>query len=113
MKINAISVPEPAREELERRFAARQGAVEGTPGFEGFQATVPARAANRSSKVARAGSGTVMALIFTTDIGVLSHRWRRARSTADLVMVRRQPALLVASSCLMHSRCARAPGMSD
>ncbi len=41
VKINAITVPEPAREEFERRFAARQGAVEGAPGFLGFQLLRP------------------------------------------------------------------------
>ena len=47
VKINAISVPEPAREELERRFAARQGAVEDSPGFEGFQLLRPTEGEER------------------------------------------------------------------
>ena len=41
VKINAITVPEPAREEFEARFAARQGAVDGAPGFLGFQLLRP------------------------------------------------------------------------
>ncbi len=41
VKINAISVPEGAGEELERRFAARLGAVEQMPGFEGFELLRP------------------------------------------------------------------------
>jgi len=41
VKINAISVPEPAREELERRFAARAGTVDDAPGFLGFQLLRP------------------------------------------------------------------------
>lgn len=47
VKINAISVPEPAREELERRFAARQGAVDKAPGFEGFQLLRPTEGEDR------------------------------------------------------------------
>ncbi|WP_028659217.1 antibiotic biosynthesis monooxygenase family protein [Nocardioides insulae] len=41
VKINAISVPEGAGEELERRFAARAGTVEKSPGFLGFQLLRP------------------------------------------------------------------------
>lgn len=41
VKINAISVPPQAGEELERRFAARAGAVEKSPGFLGFQLLRP------------------------------------------------------------------------
>lgn len=36
MKINAIELPEGSGPELEARFAARAGAVEGSPGFEEF-----------------------------------------------------------------------------
>ncbi|SJM59495.1 antibiotic biosynthesis monooxygenase [Gulosibacter sp. 10] len=41
VKINAISVPEGAGSELEKRFAARQHAVDSAPGFEGFQMLRP------------------------------------------------------------------------
>ena len=41
VKINAISVPPGAGEELEKRFAARAGAVEEAPGFRGFQLLRP------------------------------------------------------------------------
>lgn len=41
VKINAIEVPEGGGPELERRFAARMGAVEGTPGFLGFELLRP------------------------------------------------------------------------
>ena len=41
VKINAIEVPEGAGPELERRFAERLGAVEGTPGFLGFELLRP------------------------------------------------------------------------
>ena len=37
VKINAIDVPAEAGPELERRFAARAGTVDGSPGFLGFQ----------------------------------------------------------------------------
>lgn len=53
MKINAISVPEPAREEFERRFAARKGAVEGSAGFEGFQLLRPTKGEDRYFVVTR------------------------------------------------------------
>ena len=36
VKINAIELPAGAGPELEQRFAARLGAVEGSPGFEEF-----------------------------------------------------------------------------
>jgi heme-degrading monooxygenase HmoA len=41
VKINAINVPEGAGAELEKRFAARAGAVEKSPGFLGFQLLRP------------------------------------------------------------------------
>jgi heme-degrading monooxygenase HmoA len=47
VKINAISVPEGAGEELERRFAERQRAVEGSPGFLGFQLLRPVAGESR------------------------------------------------------------------
>jgi|SRR6476660_5569190 len=47
VKINAIEVPEGAGEELERRFAARLGAVEGTPGFLGFELLRPVAGESR------------------------------------------------------------------
>ena len=41
VKINAIEVPEGAGPELERRFGARHGAVEGSPGFISFELLRP------------------------------------------------------------------------
>lgn len=41
VKINAIHVPEGMGAHLEERFAARAGAVEGSPGFLGFQLLRP------------------------------------------------------------------------
>ena len=47
VKINAIEVPEGAGAELEARFAARKHAVDGEPGFEGFQLLRPVAGENR------------------------------------------------------------------
>ena len=47
VKIKAISVPEGAGPELEKRFAARAGAVENSPGFEGFQLLRPTEGGDR------------------------------------------------------------------
>lgn len=47
VKINAIHVPENAGAELEERFAARAGAVEGSPGFLGFQLLRPTAGESR------------------------------------------------------------------
>jgi heme-degrading monooxygenase HmoA len=41
IKINAITVPANAGDELARRFAARAGAVDGQEGFEGFELLRP------------------------------------------------------------------------
>jgi heme-degrading monooxygenase HmoA len=41
VKINAIEVPEGMGSELERRFAARAGEVDGMPGFEEFMLLRP------------------------------------------------------------------------
>ncbi|CAL9411283.1 Heme oxygenase (mycobilin-producing) [Streptomyces sp. enrichment culture] len=41
VKINVLTVPAEQREELERRFAARAGAVEGQDGFEWFELLRP------------------------------------------------------------------------
>jgi heme-degrading monooxygenase HmoA len=47
VKINAIEVPEGAGPELERRFAARHGAVENAPGFLGFELLRPVKGETR------------------------------------------------------------------
>ncbi|MFT4288071.1 antibiotic biosynthesis monooxygenase family protein [Nocardioides sp.] len=47
VKINAITVPEGSGEELERRFAARAGTVEGQQGFLGFQLLRPVAGESR------------------------------------------------------------------
>lgn len=53
IKINAISVPEGKGEELEKRFAARQHAVDNAPGFEGFELLRPAKDGDRYFVVTR------------------------------------------------------------
>ncbi|GHJ09083.1 MULTISPECIES: antibiotic biosynthesis monooxygenase family protein [Micromonospora] len=47
VKINAIDVPPGAGEELEKRFAARAGAVENSPGFLGFELLRPVAGESR------------------------------------------------------------------
>ncbi|MBM7516702.1 antibiotic biosynthesis monooxygenase family protein [Nocardioides nitrophenolicus] len=47
VKINAIQVPPNAGPELEKRFAARAGAVEKAPGFLGFQLLRPTAGEDR------------------------------------------------------------------
>lgn len=47
VKINAISVPPGAGEELERRFAARAHTVDSSPGFLGFQLLRPVAGEDR------------------------------------------------------------------
>jgi heme oxygenase (mycobilin-producing) len=47
VKINAISVPPQAHEELERRFSARAHTVDGAAGFLGFQLLRPVRGEDR------------------------------------------------------------------
>lgn len=47
VKINAIDVPEGAGPELEKRFAARAGAVEGSKGFLGFELLRPVAGESR------------------------------------------------------------------
>ncbi|KAA1421564.1 antibiotic biosynthesis monooxygenase [Nocardioides humilatus] len=41
VKINAIHVPPAAGAQLEERFAARAGTIDGSPGFLGFQLLRP------------------------------------------------------------------------
>ena len=41
IKINAITVPSDGGDELAQRFAARAGAVDDRPGFEGFELLKP------------------------------------------------------------------------
>ena len=52
VKINAITVPEGAGQELERRFA-RKHSIDGHPGFEGFQLLRPVKGEERYFVVTR------------------------------------------------------------
>jgi heme oxygenase (mycobilin-producing) len=47
VKINVLTVPEPMRAELERRFAGRAGMVEAADGFERFELLRPAEGTDR------------------------------------------------------------------
>ncbi len=47
VKINILEVPEEARDELERRFAQRHGAVASQPGFLGFELLRPVAGGSR------------------------------------------------------------------
>ncbi len=47
VKINAISAPPQAHEELEKRFSNRAHTVDGTPGFLGFQLLRPVKGEDR------------------------------------------------------------------
>ncbi|MFI0451573.1 antibiotic biosynthesis monooxygenase family protein [Actinomadura sp. 6N118] len=47
IKINALTVPEEMREELERRFAGRAGLVESAEGFESFRLLRPVEGIDR------------------------------------------------------------------
>ena len=53
IKINAITVPANAGDELARRFAARAGAVDGQDGFEGFELLRPTDERNQWLVVTR------------------------------------------------------------
>ncbi|WP_424183992.1 antibiotic biosynthesis monooxygenase family protein [Actinokineospora sp. G85] len=53
VKINAIEVPEGAGPELEKRFAARLGAVDNEPGFLGFELLRPVAGETRYFVVTR------------------------------------------------------------
>ncbi|WP_138444792.1 antibiotic biosynthesis monooxygenase family protein [Sinomonas susongensis] len=46
VKINAITVPAESGDELARRFAGRANAVDGQPGFEGFELLQPSDGRN-------------------------------------------------------------------
>src|ERR1043165_1640167 len=47
VRINAITVPEGAGPELEKRFAARGAEVDKMPGFEGFELLRPTDGSNK------------------------------------------------------------------
>lgn len=53
IRINAITVPDQAGPELEKRFAARSASVDQMPGFEGFELLRPTDGSKRYFVVTR------------------------------------------------------------
>jgi heme oxygenase (mycobilin-producing) len=53
IRINAITVPDDAGPELEKRFAARSAEVDKMPGFEGFELLRPTDGSRRYFVVTR------------------------------------------------------------
>ncbi|RNE48699.1 antibiotic biosynthesis monooxygenase family protein [Corynebacterium alimapuense] len=53
VKINALTVPEGAGEQIEARFAARLHSVDSSPGFESFQLLRPVKGESRYFVVTR------------------------------------------------------------
>jgi len=53
IRINAITVPEQAGPELEKRFAARSAEVDKMPGFEGFELLRPTDGSKRYFVITR------------------------------------------------------------
>lgn len=87
VKINAIHVPEGAGEELERRFAARAGAVESAPGFLGFQLLRPVAGDDRYFVVTQWADEESFAA-WRDGQGMAAHAGERAKpvsSGADLL----------------------------
>lgn len=71
LKINAITVPADSGDELAHRFARRAGAVDGQPGFEGFELLRPT-------------DGRTVWLVVTRWADEESFQgWLRSRSFAD------------------------------
>jgi heme-degrading monooxygenase HmoA len=58
VKINAITIPDGAGQELEKRFAARKHMVDSEPGFEGFQLLRPTAGESRYFVVTQWASQT-------------------------------------------------------
>ncbi|WP_130292906.1 antibiotic biosynthesis monooxygenase family protein [Pseudonocardia sediminis] len=78
VKINAIEVPEGQGPELERRFAHRLGAVDGQPGFLGFQMLRPVSGDERYFIVTQWESDEAFHNWMKGD-GVAAHSGERAR----------------------------------
>jgi heme-degrading monooxygenase HmoA len=78
-KINAIEVPEGAGPELERRFAARLGAVDGAPGFLGFELLRPVSGETRYFVCTRWESDEDFKAWLHGDAGMRAHAGERAK----------------------------------
>ncbi|GAB94284.1 heme-degrading monooxygenase HmoA [Kineosphaera limosa] len=80
IKINAITVPADSGDELGRRFAARAGAVDGQPGFEGFELLQPTDGRNTWLVVTRwADEESFQAWTASQDFGA-AHRGTAAEA---------------------------------
>ena len=82
VKINAIDVPEGAGAELEKRFAARQGAVENAPGFLAFELLRPVGGENRYFVYTRWESEEAFQA-WSAGSGRQAHSGERARPVAS------------------------------
>jgi heme-degrading monooxygenase HmoA len=78
-KINAIEVPEGAGPELERRFAARLGAVDDAPGFLGFELLRPVSGESRYFVCTRWESDDDFQSWLNGDAGMRAHAGERAK----------------------------------
>src|SRR5215213_718790 len=82
VKINAIEVPEGAGPELEKRFAARQGAVENAPGFLAFELLRPVAGETRYFVYTRWESEDAYQA-WATGSGRAAHAGERSRPVAS------------------------------
>jgi heme-degrading monooxygenase HmoA len=82
VKINAIDVPEGGGPELERRFAARQGAVENAPGFLAFELLRPVAGETRYFVYTRWESEEAYQA-WSTGSGRQAHAGERSRPVAS------------------------------
>jgi heme-degrading monooxygenase HmoA len=82
VKINAIEVPDGAGPELERRFAARAGAVEQAPGFLGFELLRPVAGESRYFVYTRWESEEAFQA-WSEGSGRAAHSGERARPVAS------------------------------
>lgn len=88
VKINAIKVPEGNGPELEKRFAARLGAVDDQPGFLGFELLRPVAGEDRYFVVTHWETDEDFVAWRDGQAGAAAHSGERARpvsSGADLL----------------------------
>lgn len=81
VKINAISVPEGAGPELEKRFANRAHSVDGSKGFLGFQLLRPTKGESRYFVVTQWESDEAFQA-WATGPAVEAHAGQRANPVA-------------------------------
>ena len=81
VKINAIEVPPNAGPELEKRFANRAHAVDGQPGFLGFQLQRPVKGEDRYF-VVTTGESDEAFQAWATGPAVEAHAGQRANPVA-------------------------------